>query len=144
MIELGTNVRPSERGQSLVELMVSITFMLVLLAGIVDFGRAFFVYMELRDAAQEGAIYGSAYPNDPAGIVERVRKTSRNPIELDDTSIVTVNQSFPDGSDCKGNGVEVIVSYEFPITMPFLGAIIGEQSFPLSASATDTILRSTC
>ena len=143
MIKKQTSPKPNESGQSLVELVISITFMLVLLSGIVDLGRAFFVYMELRDAAQEGALYGSAYPNDPLGIEARVRRTSRNPIDLNDLVSVQVNTNFL-SSPCKGNGVEVAVTYDFPLMTPFLGSIIGTQSFTLGASATDTILRPIC
>jgi hypothetical protein len=50
------------RGQSLVELAISLTVMLLLLAGAVTFGMALFSYVAIRDAAQEGALYGSMYP----------------------------------------------------------------------------------
>jgi Flp pilus assembly protein TadG len=48
-----------EQGQSLVELAMSLTILLILLAGLVDLGRAFFTYITLRDAAQEGAAYAT-------------------------------------------------------------------------------------
>ena len=50
-----------ESGQSLVELALSMTLLLILLAGVVDLGRAFFTYIALRDAAQEGASYAAVY-----------------------------------------------------------------------------------
>lgn len=53
------NGNPKEQGQSLVELALSLVLLLTLLAGLVDFGRAFFTYVALRDAAQEGAAYAS-------------------------------------------------------------------------------------
>ena len=49
----------SERGQSLVELAISLVILLYLLSGAVEFGILFFQYVQLRDAAQEGALYGS-------------------------------------------------------------------------------------
>jgi len=48
-----------KRGQSLVELSISLMVILMLLSGAVDFGMALFSYTTLRDAAQEGALYGS-------------------------------------------------------------------------------------
>jgi Flp pilus assembly protein TadG len=45
----------SERGQSLVEFSISLVIILWLLAGAVEFGIALFQYIQLRDAAQEGA-----------------------------------------------------------------------------------------
>ena len=47
-----------------------------------DFGRAYFSYISIRDAAQEGAAYASIAPADTTGILGRVRDTSSNPIDL--------------------------------------------------------------
>ena len=63
---------PSEHGQSMVELALTITILMILLAGVIDMGRAFFTYMAMRDAAQEGAAYGSLNPYDESGIRARV------------------------------------------------------------------------
>ena len=52
----------AEKGQSLVELALTSLIILTLLAGAGDFGMAFFSYVAIRDAAQEGALYGSIYP----------------------------------------------------------------------------------
>lgn len=133
------------KGQSLVEFSVSVMFLLFLVAGIADFGRAFFAYMSLRDAAQEGAAYGSAFPTDAAGIEKRVRQSSQYPVPLSDTSVVTVDVEYTGGvCEGSGNAVSVTVEYEFHIATPFIGAIVGSQSFPLRATVADTILRPPC
>ncbi len=44
----------AEVGQSLVELALSFTFLLLLLAGAADLGRLIFSYISIHDAAQEG------------------------------------------------------------------------------------------
>jgi len=62
-----------ERGQSLVELAVSLPVILLLLIGTLDFGMAIFSYAILRDAAQEGAFYGSFNPANKAEIENRAR-----------------------------------------------------------------------
>jgi Flp pilus assembly protein TadG len=52
-----------ERGQSLVEAAVLLPILLLLVAAVVDFGRAFDTYIVLTNAAREGARFGSlAYP----------------------------------------------------------------------------------
>jgi Flp pilus assembly protein TadG len=143
-----------QSGQSLVELAISLTVILMLLSGAVDFGMAFFTYTALRDAAQEGALYGSFNP-DPASlsdIEDRVRNSSTNPVNLADTSKVHVVISWTNGPSaaCQGsvggitNGIKVSVSYNYPIIMPFLGTIIGSQTIPLNATVTDTILSPMC
>jgi Flp pilus assembly protein TadG len=151
----------SERGQSLVEFAISLTFILILLAGVVDFGRAFFTFVELRDAAQEGALYGSTSPiidaNDngqydagestnEAAIRSRVRSTSSTPLDLNDPGVlpddnISINFS---GDPCEGNTVQVTITYDYPISMPLIGGIIGSQTIPLTAQATDTILIPAC
>src|SRR3990172_7126738 len=68
-------VRNSEKGQSLIELAIMGTVILVLLAGVVDLGRMMYEYLTMRDAAQEGAGYGAVYPSYCGQIIER---TSQN------------------------------------------------------------------
>jgi Flp pilus assembly protein TadG len=143
----------SERGQSLVELAVSLLVLLYLLSGAVEFGLAFFQYVQLRDAAQEGALYGSMNPHDQTSIVNRVRNASYSPIDLRqaDSSLpgyVTVNVKAKDkdsGADipvtgaCEGDGVEVTVKFDHKVFMPFMSKFIG-STITLNATVTDTIL----
>lgn len=139
---------PNERGQSLVEFAMSITLLLTLLAGSLDLGRAYFVYLSLRDAAQEGAAYGAIDPTHPAIIEQRVRSTTSDPLDFSDPNVSVavsyVDDYYPSGTLCAGDAVEVTVGLTFDIVAPFLGAIVGTQSFPLQASVQDTILRPAC
>jgi Flp pilus assembly protein TadG len=159
----------TQRGQSLVELAISLTVMLMLLAGAVTFGMALFSYVALRDAAQEGALYGSFSPADPAGvqpvnpeICDRVQRASSSPVDLS-TFHCELNQTTPIGSGnhidvfatngaaCEGtsaggtpNGIQVMVEYDYPIIMPYVGGILGSQTIHLTAQVTDTILEPRC
>ena len=133
--------RRGERGQSLVELAMSLTVIMLLLAGAVDFSIAYFSFAALQDAAQEGAMYGSINPGDEVGIKSRVRGASTNPVDLSDVSSVIIDVTVS-GDGCEGGEVTVNVSYDYPISMPFIGAIIGTQKIKLNASVTDTILQS--
>jgi len=153
-----------ESGQSLVEFAMSIMFLIILVAGVVDLGRAFFVYIALRDAAQEGAAYASVariYPEGPmmcAEIVSRTKTTS-------DTQIVDLNQTTvtstfdgigcggldPENSAsdrqraCFGRNIRVTVSIaNFPLATPFMGTILGKQTIPISASIEDSVLTPHC
>lgn len=128
-----------ENGQALVEFAIGITFLLVLLAGMLDLGRAYFSYIALQDAAQEGASYASIAPTDFPGIRERVRATSSGPIDfvLFDDSQINV-QFF--GDFCTGSGIKVTVQFDFRLVAPFFSG----NSLPLSAEATDTILQDSC
>jgi Flp pilus assembly protein TadG len=133
------NQRRGERGQSLTEFAVGVVFILVLLASGMDFGRAYFSYISIRDAAQEGAAYASIAPSDITGIRSRVRDTSANPIDLstftDDQIDIVVS-----GSACAGNTVSVTVEYDFNIVAPFIAG----NTLELEAEAIDTILQPPC
>jgi len=138
----------TERGQSLVELAVSLLVLLYLLSGAVEFGLAFFQFVQLRDAAQEGALFGSMGP-DETTIETRVRGASSSPINLADTSKVTVTITAKDKDSgsaiqvsgaCEGDALEVKVSYNHQIFMPFIPQLIGSNIIPLNATVTDTVL----
>lgn len=130
----------------MVEFAIGLVFVMILLAGIVDVGRALFTLMALREAAQEGAVYGATISTNETAIEERVFNTSDLLKNLKDagSANLVVNTTIS-GDACTGGLIHVQISYSnFPITMPFLGALIGRQHFPLSAEATDTILRPPC
>ncbi len=153
-----------QRGQSLVELAISLTVMLLLLSGAVTLGMALFSYVSLRDAAQEGALWGSFNPYDPsdttfatpntAAIQARVRASSTSPVNLSDPSVVPpgyieVSLTNP-GHACEGldssnapNAITVSVGYDYTVFMPFLSAITG-PNIHLKATVTDTILEPKC
>jgi hypothetical protein len=78
-----------EKAQSMVEFAVSGIVILLLLVAIADFGRAFFTYLTLRDAAQEGAVYASVCPMHIDGIENRIRSASNRPVDLSDETQVT-------------------------------------------------------
>jgi len=150
----------SASGQSLVELAVSLVILLYLLAGAAEFGIIFFQYVQLRDAAQEGALYGSIHPTEFALIEARARDSSASPINLDVAPATTVKIYINDvlvrenGVDkvavvdvedtaCEANAVAVHVSYDHKIFMPFLPRVIG-SIVPLNGIVTDTILTPVC
>lgn len=143
----------SERGQSLVELAISLPVLLLILLGVVDFGMAIFSYAILRDAAQEGALYGSFNPGNEAEIENRARNILpenddvfySSPVELRDTSKVDVEIDVI-GAACQGaaNSIRVNVRYQYQIAMPIIGVVIGTDTIPLTGTATNVILQPPC
>lgn len=138
------------RGQSLVEFAISLTVILILLAGAVDFGIGLFHYIAMRDAAQEGALYGSMNPPETGGTyncghAQVTNICSRIQNAAGDSGIIqniynesTVTVAAPDA--CEGNGITVTFEYDYPISMPFIEAFIGSDHITLRARVTDTIL----
>jgi Flp pilus assembly protein TadG len=140
--EVQQEKKRTERGQSLVEMAMSLVILLLLVGGVVDLGRAFFTFMALRDSVQEGALYGSINPTLTQEIKNHVLNSSNmvpDMIASDDITVTIV------GAACTGNGIRVTATYpDFPITMPFMGAALGSQTIPISATVTDTILSPAC
>jgi hypothetical protein len=144
----------SQGGQSLVEFAISLMVLLILLAGVIDLGRAFFAFMAMRDAAQEGASYGSLFPTiskdnanlNSAVIIQRVRSATNSPINLNDTANVNVTVTVVDGGIiCAGKGIRVDVDYpNFPMIMPIFQVFMGRNTIPLHATVTDEIVRPRC
>jgi len=134
-----------ERGQSLAELAISLTFILLLLSGAVTFSMAYFSYVSISDAAQEGALYGSLAPWDAGGIQKHVQSTSTNPVDLSQLPLSQIGVTYSGGKCQKNNNsVTVTVTYNYHVFMPFIGAAIGGNTIPLTASATNTILTPLC
>jgi Flp pilus assembly protein TadG len=157
VIKRKINSARSERGQSLVELAITLPILVLLLLGTLDFGMAIFSYSMLRDAAQEGAFYGSFNPANVAEIENRARNISpraddavfSSPVRLRDKDLIKVNV-LALGNSCQGshngiaNGIQVNVSYRYPILMPFVGRLIGSRTIPLTGTATNVILQPQC
>jgi hypothetical protein len=142
-----------ERGQSLVELAISILFLLFLLSGAAEFGLLFFQFVQLRDAAQEGALYGSMNPPGNAGDTAKINtikqralysSPTRSPIDLINDPNVTVSVVVTDSIYCEGGSLQVTVSYPHRIFMPFMPQILNRTQIPLNAVVTDTILTPPC
>jgi Flp pilus assembly protein TadG len=149
--------RLHEKGQSLVELAISLPVILLILLGTFDFGMALFSYSILRDAAQEGALYGSFNPGNRSEIENRARnilprqddEVFSSPVDLRNEDQVSVDIKVK-GKACQGvtkgvaNYIEVQVSYNYPILMPFTGEIVGSDTIKLTTSASNVILQPPC
>ena len=143
-----------EKGQSIVELSLSLVFLLVLLAGVADLGRAYYTFISLRDAAQEGAAYGSINPRMCSQIRDRVRDTSSHPIDLstlgtDDINVLVGGVHCESASlvesACNADEIQVEVTMDgFQLATPFLGMVLGTQELTLRADVQDAIIVNPC
>lgn len=130
---------PLKKGQGLVEFALGITFMMVLLAGTVDLGRAFFTRLSLIDATQEGASYASIAPYDVDGIRQRVRTTSSDFVDFSSFTDDQIDVQVI-GYSCAGNAIKITLHYDFFFIAPF----ISFNTLSLSTEAIDTILQPPC
>jgi Flp pilus assembly protein TadG len=144
-------------GQSLVEFTVMVVFLLVLLMGVFDLGRAYFSYLALKDAAAEGAYYGSAFPQcaSASGLNSRnsvvtpacsgannipFRTIQSAPIGgLIDWAHATIQVANP--VLAAGVPITVSVSYPYQLLTPIVGAIANSQYITLTARSSAIIVR---
>jgi len=135
---------PRELGQSLVEMALAMIFLVWLIAVIIDMGSALFTWIALRDAAQEGALYGSINPTDTANIKVRVVTSSDRPLDLAQAysdGTLEINPTISGGA-CTGGGITVMVRYQYTPIIPLVSAIW--PTIPIRATVTDTILLPEC
>lgn len=134
---LPAGLRPRSRGQSMVEFALVLPILALLMFAVVDFGRAFFMYLSAASGARDGARYGTIYPgcNDPAGstqasIQAKIRSSTDSAVEWARvTPVVTYFNAAATPSVVTTPvipgliEVQVVIPYE-PIT-PLVGPIIG-------------------
>lgn len=117
------NWRRTEAGQSLVEFSLVLPIFLVLVFSLVDFGRAFYTWMIITNAAREGARAG-AVQLDENGINQKLYASfcSNYPSSCAlDTSRMSVTKTNVQGS--RGTEVSVDISYDFDYVTP-LGSVL--------------------
>jgi Flp pilus assembly protein TadG len=126
-------------GQSLVELAVTLPLLLLIMLGTIDIGRAFFDYIEMRNAVFEGARYGARFSTDTAGIQSRV---TQHGVPAD---TVVATPVLTGGTACTTIGgtcyITVTATRTFtPITTGFLQEFFGLAPFTMSVSATMRVM----
>lgn len=142
--------KTSESGQGLVEMAFSLIVILILLAGIVDVSRTIITKMQLQDAAEEGVIYAMAFPKNCTQIqyrvlqnLSKVKNATLNSVVITYTNIstsATVSCSSATG-DLKGQLIKVNIANSFPVSMPFLGKVVG-SSRTISVQAKGIVIKS--
>ena len=136
--------KQNESGQGLVELAVSLIVILVLLAGIVDLSRTIMTKMELQDAAEEGVVYAMAYPKSCTQIQYRVLQNLAKVKSATLSSVVITYNNVACTSatgDLKGQLIKVSIANSFPVSMPFLGKVVGSAR-TISVDAKGVVIKS--
>jgi len=117
-------------------------FLLVLLLGIVDVGRAISANISVRDAVQDGASFGAYTPVVTADEIRaRVRAAVSAPDLGADTIEVYCDLDERDLAD--GSRIRVDISHDVDLITPIMGAVLG-GSITLSPSAEADRFFDTC
>lgn len=125
-----------EQGAAVVEMAFVAMFLVLLVTGVADVGRAIFTYIGIQDAAQEGAMFASYNHSDRDGIKLRAQSSISYP------QLETVNIDVHCAAD--GKTITVTVSHQVDFVTPVIGRLLGDQ-VELERSFTGDVLGgSTC
>jgi hypothetical protein len=130
-IQRAAGVTRNESGQSLVEFAVVLPLVLLLLLGIMDFGKAFNYWITENQVAAEGARRAAVNLGGPT-LQDYVRSQIKVP-ELHDNAKICV--SFPDGLKTVGHPVKVTVAIKY-LWLPVLKRFGKVGTLTLRNSAT--------
>jgi Flp pilus assembly protein TadG len=129
----GEHSEHSQRGQSPVEMAVVVPILLILLAAIIDTGRAFDAYIVLTNASREGARFASlanpiSEPEIKKLVYDDVIGSGTNISSLANFTTTNVAILAPDDSEA----VTVTVTYTLDL---WFGGLVGLNTFPLGHTA---------
>ena len=141
--------RPRRRGQALVELALILPVLLFLLVIAIDFGRLFFSYIQINNAAREGAAFAAYEPTNTVTITSRAQQETNAQAQRGESAItVTTSCADPAGTTiaCSaatggagaGNRITVNVNEAFNFLTPMVGGFFG-GSVQMNAAATSVV-----
>lgn len=121
--------RRVRRGQGLVEFALILPILLLVLIGMLEFGRILFIYVNVSNAAREGVRYGVVHPSDQQGIRNQVWEYQalipavNAIVSYDhgpDTATFTNGDEAVPGTDRVGVLIGCLVEPLTPIMQPFM------------------------
>jgi len=127
-----------ERGQSLVEFAITLPVLILILSGLLDLGRAYYIYVALEEAVAEAALYLAISPRcpddrlsecaDPNNALYRAENASNAEFDIEnaswnipfDADASTAGWADPEVDGCSTIGCTMLVQveYEFEVLTP--------------------------
>jgi len=137
------------RGQSVVEFALIVPLFMLLVLSALDFGRMFFTYIQISNAAREAVAYGANNPTDTAGMTSHATQEvnvqnqgGENAITVAAACVDTAGGSITCGSAGggagPGNTITVTVSEPFTFLSPVFRALF--PSFTIGTSASSVAM----
>jgi Flp pilus assembly protein TadG len=127
------------RAQATVEFALILPIYLLIVAGTVELGRAFFAYAQLLHAAQDGVRYGAVLHKDDTDIRARVQQAApggaSDTVTISATISPTNNGAVAAADRRRGNLLRVSAQHNQAVLVPLFPL----SSFPLTANATMVI-----
>ncbi len=144
------NRRHPSHGQALVEFALILPVLMLMFVIAIDFGRLFFSYVQIHNAAREGAAIGAYQPTNLALITTRANQEKNGQVQhgAADNSIVVSQTCANSGGTviaCSattgagaGDRVTVSVSEPFTFVTPMMSSFFG-GNLQMKATATSVI-----
>ena len=134
----------------MVEFALVIPLFMLLLLLAVDFGRLFFSYVQINNAAREAAAYAATAPTDNTAILAKARLETNSQAQRGEGTVTTATScvdaagttiacSASSAGAGAGSQIKVVASENFTFLTPFIGGFFGNP-FTISASASSTVL----
>lgn len=123
LARIAGRLRKTEAGQALVEFTLILPIFLLLLFAIVDFGRGFYTWLLVTNAAREGARV-AAVQSDGAAIDARIYNSfcDNYPSSCGlDPAKLSITKTNVQGS--RGSSVAIDLSYDFQFATPIGGIL---------------------
>ena len=133
---MNTKLRTRTRGQSLVEAALALPVLVMLMLGLLDFGRAYYAIVSLKDAADEGATYASHHPSDVVGIRRRASEASRQLAQIEPNDVTVI---YPP-TLYAGAPITVTTKLVLRLYTPFANAFVPSSELELHGSATHALV----
>lgn len=128
------NNRNKSKGQSLVEFAISVPILMMILMGLLDLGRYYYVAVALEDAVAEAALYASVNPScpynngldhcaDPNNAVYRAVHSGNDEFDEDlvEWNVPYSAQKATDGwsepYNCQSVGCTALIQAEYPFQL---------------------------
>jgi len=145
-----------QRGQSMVEMALSMSLLILLFSGVVDLGRAFFAWVQLQSAITEGAHWAAIYPSCIANassynpgshtecqqsnaIDERILNEDGQLGRANYTCVrATVTPGADESNPGPGDDVQLQAKYKVTLVTPMMTALFGNSLY-IYANAHETI-----
>jgi Flp pilus assembly protein TadG len=160
----GPNRRRRQSAQSLTEFALILPILMLILLGVVDFGRVFYYWTSIANAAREGARYAITHPTaitsgckaDPSNVKYRVKQEAGTTMVLTDANVAvywvdaTTGAPTDAAANCNPlpgdqriyqnpNAVRVDVTYDFRAITPLISNFWGGGALRIASSTTMVI-----
>jgi Flp pilus assembly protein TadG len=112
-------IRHRSRGQSVVELTLTLPLLLLIIVGMVDFTLAYNTNVFIRNAVAEGGYYAAQNPGNAQGVRDQIRHELRDlqpAITDDDIGITTCEEG------ASGPQTEITVTYIYHVLFGLAGS----------------------